>query len=49
MELDFRGCTTREEVKKVFDEKIMDLEQEAINTRDLKLLFFEDDKLEGVS
>ena len=50
MTLDFRGCVTRDDVEKVFDEKIGDLEQEAINTKELKELFFEDDKLkeEGV-
>ena len=48
MELDFRGCVTREDVEKVFDEKIKDLEQEAIDTKDLKELFFNDiEKKEG--
>ena len=49
MELDFRGCTTKEDVEAVFEDKKLSLQEEVENMEKLRILFFEEDvdKLEG--
>jgi len=48
MELDFRGCKTKEDVEKVFNKKERDMEKEIRNLGKLRILFFEEDKKEEV-
>ena len=49
VELDFRNCKTREDVEKVFDKKERDLEKSIRDLGKLRIIFFEEDKKEGVS
>ena len=44
MELDFRGCKTKEDVEKVFDKKEDDLVKDIDNIGKLRVLFFEEDE-----
>ena len=46
MELDFRGCSTRADVEKVFDDKEVFLESEKKNLNRVRELFFEEETKE---